>query len=67
MTELRCILSLEGGFGSGGRVDECFRGGNKLTYDENLSFLAISLLNLILLDLKIHLNSVISDARKGAR
>ena len=36
-------------------------GGNKLTYDGNPSSPSISLL-----DLKIHLNSVISDARKGA-
>ena len=37
-------------------------GGDKLTYDGNPSSPAISLL-----DLKIHLNSVISDACKGDR
>ena len=37
-------------------------GGNKLTYDSDPRSPAISLL-----DLKIRINSVISDARKGAR
>ena len=36
-------------------------GGNKLTYDGNPSSPEISLL-----DLKIHLNSIISNAQKGA-
>ena len=35
-------------------------GGEKLTYDGDRSFPSISLL-----DLKIHLNSVISNAHKG--